>query len=306
MSEPIRHHIVPKCYLQNFSVEKRKEEFYVDVLFNKSPERKINRLNIRNICKIREFYTFDDLPETEKRWLENYYSRHIESSYNDIYKTLIDPTVDTITTEFKLKVLTYIIAQELRTPKLAEALNSLSNRTIEYTFLANEQLGTEKKVYSGEEEIMNFEGKTIEEAIKESNSSNRQSANLEAVKRLKRIAELKMNHHIMITKYEGPMGLISSDRPVHADWPLYNPDGKMNMPLDRYHMLSLYPFDEEVNADPMKLLRLDYSEKNSGLFVLTYNMHQAEKADHYLYGDNEDIKVALKKYDELLSKHIEK
>lgn len=306
MSEPIGQHIVPKCYLQNFAVEKRKEEFYVDVLFNKSPERKINRLNIRNICKIREFYTFDDLPETEKRWLENYYSRHIESSYPDIYKTLIDPTVETISAEFKLKVLTYLVAQELRTPKLAETLNSLSNRTIEYAFLAHEQLGTEKKVYSGKDQVMDFEGKTIEEAIKESNSSNRQSANLEAVKRLRRIAELKVNHHIMITKYDGPMGLISSDRPVHADWPLYNPEGKMNMPLDRFHMLSLYPFDEEVDADPMKLLRLEYSEKKSGLFVLTYNMHQAEKADHYLYGDNEDIKVALKKYDKVLSKHPEK
>ncbi|RYZ87610.1 MAG: DUF4238 domain-containing protein, partial [Proteobacteria bacterium] len=287
-------------------VEKRKDEFYVDVLFNKSPERKINRLNIRNICKIREFYTFDDLPEKEKRWLENYYSRHIESSYHDIYKTLIDPTVETITAEFKLKVLTYIVAQELRTPKLAEALNSLSNRTIEYAFLAHEQLGTEKKVYSGEQEIMNFEGKTLEEAVKESNSSNRQSANLEAVQRLRRIAELKIDHHIMITKYNGTMGLISSDRPVHADWPLYNPDGKMNIPLDRYHMLSIYPFDEEVDPDPMKILRLDYNERNPPLFVLTYNMHQVEKADYYLYGDSEDIKDALKQYDEVMKKHMGK
>lgn len=35
MSEPIGQHIVPRCYFQNFAAEKRKEIFFVDVLFKK-------------------------------------------------------------------------------------------------------------------------------------------------------------------------------------------------------------------------------------------------------------------------------
>ncbi|SDL51450.1 DUF4238 domain-containing protein [Pedobacter antarcticus] len=148
MSEPVSQHIVPKCYIQNFAVEKRKNEYFVDVLFNQGEGLKIHRQNVKNICKIRDYYTFDDLPEGEKRWLERFYSTHIESVYHDIYKTLTNPDIHIITSELKTKILVYIIAQELRTPKLAEALNSLSNKTIEYAFLANEQLGTEKKIYS--------------------------------------------------------------------------------------------------------------------------------------------------------------
>jgi len=303
MNEPIGQHIVPRCYLQNFAVEKRKEEFFVDVLFNQSSEQKIHRQNIKNICKIREFYTFDSLPEDEKRWLEKYYSRHIESVYHDIYKALIDPKVETISPELKMKILVYIVAQELRTPKLAEALNSLLNRTIEYTFLAHEQLGTEKKIYTEDDQVIDLEGKTMEEAIKESNSSNRQSANLESVKRLKHIAELKMDYHILVTTYKGDLGLISSDRPVHADSPLYSPDCKISLPIDRNHMVSLYPYDKELDTDPLKLLRLDHDAQNSALYVLTYNMLQVEKADRYLYGDKLDITKALEQYEILKARN---
>ncbi|MDN3587873.1 DUF4238 domain-containing protein [Pedobacter aquatilis] len=300
MSEPISQHIVPKCYLQNFAVEKRKDEFFVDVLFNQSEVQKIHRQNIKNICKIRDYYTFDDLPENEKRWLERYYSKHIESIYHDIYQTLINPEVDLITPELKTKILVYIIAQELRTPKLAEALNSIFNSTIEYAFLAHEQLGVQKKIYSADDSaVYDLEGKTIEEAIKESNNSNRQSANLESVRRLKRIAGLKMDYHILVTPYEGNLGLISSDRPVHADWPLYSPDCKFNLPIDRSHMVSLYPFDKEVDSNPLKILRLEHDISQSDFFVSIYNMHQVEKADRYLYGEKSDILKAINQYDEL-------
>ncbi|WP_431294156.1 DUF4238 domain-containing protein [Pedobacter sp. P26] len=304
MSEPVSQHIVPKCYLQNFALEKRKDGFYVDVLFNQNDDRKIHRLNVKNICKIRDYYTFDDLPENEKRWLERYYSKHIESIYHDIYQALTDPDTEVIAHELKIKILVYIIAQELRTPKLAEALNSLSNKTIEYAFLAHEQLGTEKKIYSKDDnEILNLEGKTLEEAIKESNNSNRQSANLESVRRLKRLAELKMDYHIVVTRYKGDLGLISSDRPVHTEWPLYSPDCKFNLPIDRMHMISLYPFDRELAPNPLQILRLNHDPIQSAFFVSVYNMHQVEKADRYLYGENSDILKALDQYDELKARN---
>lgn len=303
MSEPISQHIVPKCYLQNFAVEIRKGEPFVDVMFNKSGEEKIHRQNVKNICKIREFYTFDDLPDNEKRWLEKFYSHHIESAYHEMYQALTDPKVQKISADLKTKILTYIISQELRTPKLSEALNSISNRTIEYAFLANEQFGTQKKIYSEGKQILDLEGKTLKDAIKENENENRQSANLEAVRRLKRIAELKFDNHILITKYEGSFGLISSDRPVHAEWPLYNPDATMSIPLNSTHMLTLYPFDKELDNDTLKIMRLDHKDDQSNFYVDMYNMYQVEKADYFLYGKGPDILRAKAKYRELMGNH---
>jgi hypothetical protein len=299
MNEPVGQHIVPVCYLQNFAVEKRKDKYFVDVLFNQSADKKIQRLNVRNICKIRDFYTFDDLPETEKRWLERYYSHHIESNYHDIYKALTDPEVETISEVLKTKVLVHIISQELRTPKLAEALNSIMNRTIEYAFLAHEQLGTQKKIFSEGGEVMDFEGKTMEQAINEDNNKNRQSANLEAVKRLKRIVELKSNCHIMVVKYDESIGLISSDRPVYTSTPLYSPDCKIDLPINRNHMICIIPFDEEIEPDHLKIVRLDHAPNNGRLAVTVYNMFQVEKADRFLYGDKVDIVESLKSYEAL-------
>ncbi|SDL51477.1 hypothetical protein [Pedobacter antarcticus] len=143
----------------------------------------------------------------------------------------------------------------------------------------------------------------MEEAIKESDNSNRQSANLESVRRLKHLAELKMDYHILVTKYEGMICLISSDRPVHADWPLYSPDSKFNFPVDRFHMVSLYPFDKEVDPNHLKVLRLEHNEQQSAMFVSVYNMRQVEKADRYLYGSKDDILRAIQEYDKLKARH---
>lgn len=297
MSEPISQHIVPKCYLQNFAVEKRKEEFFVDVLFNKSKDKKIHRQNIKNICKIREFYTFDDLHKSDKRWLEKYYSRHIESLYHNIYTTLIDPTIENVSKDFKLKILVYIISQELRTPKLSDALNSITDRTIEYAFLAHEQLGSEKKIFSEKgEQLLDLEGKTKEEALKENNRSNRQLANVESVKRLKQIAELKLSYHILVAKYRDDLGLISSDRPVYTDTSLYSPDCNIKIPIDKNHMVCLYPNDKELDPDPLKILRLDFQGQTAALQVMAYNMLQVEKADSFLYGRENDIIKAVNQY----------
>lgn len=300
MNEPVGQHIVPRCYLQNFSVEKRKDEFFVDVLFNKSKDQKIHRQDIKNICKIREFYTFDHLPDNDKRWLEKYYSRHIESLYHDIYKALVDSTVTLISEELKMKILVYIIAQELRTPKLGEALTSITNRTIEYAFLAHQQLGVERKIYSEDGALLlNLEDKTLEEALKEDKRSNRQMANAEAVKRLKQITDLKSPYHIMVTKYAGKSGLISSDRPVHTDTSLYSPSCKLTLPIDRNHVVSLYPYNPEIDLDPLKILRLSYDGQMADMFVLTYNMLQVEKADMFLYGQKDDITQAYTQYEGL-------
>ncbi|HEY1009881.1 MAG TPA: DUF4238 domain-containing protein [Daejeonella sp.] len=303
MNEPIGQHVVPRCYLQNFSVEKRKDAVFVDVLLNKSKDQKIHRQDIKNICKIREFYTFDHLPENEKRWLEKYYSRHIESLYHDIYKTLVDPKAEIISEELKMKILAYIIAQELRTPKLGDAITSITTRTIEYAFLANQQLGVERKIYSEDGALLlNLEGKTLGDAIKEDKKSNRQIANAEAVKRLKQIADLKSSYHIMVTKYAGKSGLISSDRPVHTDSSLYSPSCKLTFPIDRNHVVSLYPYDAEIDLDPLKILRLDYDGQMADMFVLTYNMLQVENADMFLYGQKDDITYAYSRYQGLKEK----
>src|SRR5690606_1389328 len=130
-----KHHIVPRCYLEKFAIRNRGDQHYVDVLFKKKNSTEIHEKEISTICSINQFYTFDGLPEKEKRWLEKYYSHHIESVYHDIYDKLTDPSIDIVTPEFKTKILAYVISQELRTTKIPNALNSLMNGVLEYAFL---------------------------------------------------------------------------------------------------------------------------------------------------------------------------
>jgi len=302
MSEPKKHHIVPRCYLEKFAVRNRGDQHYVDVLFKKKNSTEIHEKEISTICSINQFYTFDGLPESEKRWLEKYYSHHIENLYHDIYKNLTDPTVSIIAPEFKMKILVYIIFQELRTTKIPNALNSLMNGVLEYAFLAHEQLGTKKKIVSENGEVIDLEGKTLEQAIRESNNSNRQAANLESVKRLKQITELKSGYHIMIVQYKGDLGLISSDRPVHISEPLYSPNCIIRLPIDRNHIVCLYPYNSEVELDPYRILRVEHSGQASMLLALSMNILQIEQSESFIYGRKANIQETMKQHNRLLSK----
>ena len=104
-------------------------------------------------------------------------------------------------------------------------------------------------------------------------------------------------------RYKGNLSLISSDPTVHADWTLYSPDCKFNLPIDRMYIVSLYPFDSETDSNPLRVLRLDHDSQHSALFVSTYNMHRVEKADRYLWGDKSDILKTIDQYEALKAEH---
>ncbi|TDS05982.1 hypothetical protein [Sphingobacterium paludis] len=175
------------------------------------------------------------------------------------------------------------------------------NGVFEYAFLAHEQLGTQKKIVSDDRTAIDQEDKTLEDAIKESNNSNRQAANLESVKRLKRIAELKSDYHIMVVKYTSEIGLISSDRPVLTNESMYSPDCKIKLPIDRNHIVCLYPYDKEIDVDPYKILRLEHNKHVSMSSVLSLNISQIEQSDHFIYGNKADIEETFKYSNKLLN-----
>lgn len=89
MSEPKNHHLVPVCYLKNFGKLKPckgKPNYMVDAHDITKPGSPIFTGNVRNICVEKEFYTFKNLEEKQKRFLEKYFSEKIERHFTPIYK----------------------------------------------------------------------------------------------------------------------------------------------------------------------------------------------------------------------------
>ncbi|WP_293914876.1 MULTISPECIES: DUF4238 domain-containing protein [unclassified Sphingobacterium] len=303
MNEPIGQHIVPRVYLKNFSTSIKKKDYFVDVFYKKQKDINIPRVNIKNICKINEFYTFDHSPsEIDKRWLEKYYANNIESHYNSIYNLLTNEKTEKITPEIKNKILRHIISQELRTPKIAQALDSLTDRSIDYVFNSHEQLGTEKKLYTEDGKLAyDWSEKSIDEAKTKNRNENRQISNIECISRLKGLVELKFSYHIMVVKYNSPIGLISSDRPVYTSEPLYSPSCNIQLPIDKYHMINLYPFIEDT--DPNIILRIEHGKVASEPAVRILNISQLERAEHFVYGEKNNILRSIQDLDFLEKKH---
>lgn len=297
MSQPVRQHLVPRCYLNKFAVKRgKKKEYYLDAYDMSIEGKRVFGANTRNICVINEFYTFDHLPEREKRWLEKYYANQIEVLYDEIYNTLVNPEIQDISSDLKLKILVYIISQELRTDKITKALNTLFGGVLEYSFSAFEQFGLEKKIGLEDGTSIDLDGKTLEEAKKESFDENRRMVNLESVRRIKHIAELKMQHPICVKKYSGDIGLITSDRPVIVTQPLYSPSCILRIPIDKEHLVTICPREGNEELNPLTLHKMEHKGEIASLVVTTYNMAQLENADRFIFGHKNNIERTLQEY----------
>lgn len=161
MNEPIRQHLVPRCYLKHFAYAKKKA-WYIDAYDITIEDPKIFNVNIDSICVERDFYTFRKLKDEEKRFLERYYSRTIEADYTEVYSALSQSKEIKINNTLRFKIISFIMCQYFRTSKLTSAFNNLWNRTLEHSFQLMDY-AKEKKVYFEGGGSIDFTGKSLEE-----------------------------------------------------------------------------------------------------------------------------------------------
>lgn len=156
-----------------------------------------------------------DLPEVDDRvWLETWFGV-LESKFTPIYEKLVDEGLSSMSADDKNYLLMFVIAQRLRVKTNHIAINSISDRIIDFVYKAHEQLGTTKDITSENGETWSFEGKDQEQAIKDSNNSNRQMVNIESFRRIDDLVLKKWDYRVVVFENRTSSGFISSDNPVH-------------------------------------------------------------------------------------------
>ncbi len=85
MSNPTRHHHVPRTYLKNFSFSRKKDEFEIYTLDKFSGN--IFKANINNIAVEKDFYTVNEIDD-KYAW-EKYYAETIEPEIGVIIPNII-------------------------------------------------------------------------------------------------------------------------------------------------------------------------------------------------------------------------
>lgn len=132
MSDPIKHHIVPQCYLRRFSVDKISVKYF-DKSLNELKEEEID-----NICYINDFYT---LTQSYPYFIETtFFANNIEDKLARILTHFenIDFNLSTVNYDKTLRhnLAKQIVLQYMRTPIYRDA-RSLYELNLHYDRIKN-------------------------------------------------------------------------------------------------------------------------------------------------------------------------
>ena len=175
MNEPVRQHLVPRCYLKHFSLN-RKKEWFIDAYDVEAQPPSVFNVNIKNICVNSDFYTFKNLPNEHKRFLERYYSNTVEADYTQIYDTLISGKA--ISDNLRFKIISFVICQYLRTSKLTKAFNNGWAQMLTNGYnLMQYHNSPEKKIFFDGGGHVDFTDKSLDEVVTSANQENREYIN---------------------------------------------------------------------------------------------------------------------------------
>lgn len=291
MNEPIRQHLVPRCYLKNFALS-RKKEWYIDACdVNVKPERIFN-VNIKNVCVKTDFYTFKKLPDEQKRFLERYYSRTIESDYTEIYDTLINGK--SISGNKRFKIISFIICQYLRTSKLTNSFNKGWTKMLTNGYnLMQYHNSPEKKIFFDGGGHIDFTDKSLNEVINNANDENREFINIENYNRFKTITMQRINDGIAVYELHPNEKLITSDNPVFCWENISDPSAIIRMPINSKYFVSLIPFEDEDLFDKKFIYRRKMDEEHSNIEAIVMNCAQIDQAEQFILGNKESLERSL-------------
>lgn len=296
MNEPIRQHLVPRVYMKQFALSKRKD-WFIDA-YDVVEKKYVTGLNINNICVKKDFYTFKKLPDDYKRFLERFYGSTVEADYPQIYQALINPKHHNISDNFRFKIISYVISQYWRTSKLTNTYNKFWNSTMEHAYNLMEAYSPERVIQSGEG-IISFENRTFEDYKAESDNNTRESINADSYRRFRDLTLRRINNGIAIYKTHPNHRLITSDNPVSSSANIYDPSSLIRLPLDRHHMLTLVPFEDEVLFDNKTISRTNLGEKASYFQTTVLNHCQVGQSEKFVLGHREDIEFVMDQIENL-------
>jgi hypothetical protein len=296
MNEPIRQHLVPRVYLKQFALNKRKD-WFIDA-YDVVEKKHITGLNINNICVKKDFYTFKKLPDDHKRFLEHFYGNTVESDYPQIYQALVNPKHHKISDNFRFKIISYVISQYWRTSKLTNSFSKFWNKTMEHAYNLMETYSPERVIQSGDQ-IINFENRTLEEYTIESDNANRELINADSYRRFRELTLRRINNGIAIYKVHPAHRLITSDNPVSTSENIYDPSSFIRLPIDSHHILTLVPFENEVLFDNKTIARTNLDERASYFQTTVFNHSQFGQSEKFVLGHKDHIDYVVEQKENL-------
>jgi Protein of unknown function (DUF4238) len=293
MSEPKRHHLVPRCYLKRFG-ENKKKDWFVYAHDKLKTGNQIFNVNIKNICVQTEYYTFDKLPEDQKRFLEKFYATNIESDYPNIYEILTDPKKFKLSTKQRISIIIFVISQALRTSKLANNLTQFWNQNLETAYRMQDLEKGITQLHLEGGKIIDFKDKSLEQIKKEEEKELTDYINITNLKRLYEIASRRLKDGIAVKKIHPSFKLITSDNPAYFEKFIYDPNEFIRLPLDEDHLLMIIPHNkDEEYFDPQIISRSNLDEEWSYMDAHYNNIFQIQNCERYIIGRKENIENAL-------------
>jgi len=297
MTEPKRQHLVPRCYLKKFGANQKKE-WYVNA-FDKIKQNEIFRVNVKKICVETEYYTFANISEEKKRFLEKFYANTVEADYEEIYQLLINTKETKLSERQKFTIIRFIVTQHLRTSKFTNNFNNFWNTIIEKGFSMLDFERGNTKIHFEKGRTIDFEDKTLEEIKKEQEQQNREYINISNLDRIYELTKRRLKDGIAINKMNPSVKLITSDNPVNFGKFIYDPNSFIRMPLDESHLLMIIPFTKENYFDPKKISRGILSEEETWIHGNFNNIFQIENSERYVIGREKNLEDALFFFDNL-------
>ncbi|RZK38900.1 MAG: DUF4238 domain-containing protein [Pedobacter sp.] len=294
MSEPIRQHTVPKCYLKNFAT-KRGKGWLVDVYDKK--EKRHFPTSIANICVQSEFYTFSKLASDRQNILEKFYSNKVETEYPFIYRTLTDAAISRLEPLQRIKALAFVYSQYTRTSKLGSALNNGWSRMLEHGHGMINPHSKDQKIYNEDGTVLiDFAGRTLEDVQKEAALENKEMSNRKNFDNFLELNKRRLKDIIAVYRFPKDIPLITSDNPVESSKFMFDPESQFEMALDPNHLLLLLPAISLPGFDNREINRSEMFSNLAKLVALMYNCRQIDQAERYIIGKKTNLERALDDY----------
>ena len=305
MSKPKRQHFIPRSYLKSFS-DKENEKYFVEVGNVRSGEVKYP-VSIADICVSKNLYTLPGDNDEEKYIPEKFYAEHVDGVYPQVYKALIDPSITTISTDFRIKVLNTALSLYFRNARFLNDKNREVDELLDKIF-------TNQSYSQVQQQIINYAGREYQtdandlQGLKERMKlNNRLDFITQHLQDWQNFVALKMNSQISISKIEGDVKLITSDNPVRLynkggdTDDIFNPSNSIQLPLDDKHILWISPNDDGWEKNKI------YRQTRDKLFAITSNHSVRKYASDWIIGPNNSIKRCfeeLEKYDAVNSENV--
>lgn len=234
MSKPVHQHFIPKSYLNNFAISKNDKNF----ISAKSKENdKPIPVSTRDICVEKNLYT---LPVCENKFaIEHFYADNIDGKFPEVYKILIDKTINEIDFETKVDIISVALSLYFRTPKFLNEENKMFEELVREANRKSKG-GDFIIEYAGEEIIINSD--EVEQIIKEQKENNRIKFLSQHLDAFEKFIKSKIKDIIYVYHIIDESELITSDNPVLIR-PYADPTDK-NFDSEKYYNQGINPFDK--------------------------------------------------------------